>query len=159
MSTLKSTLKSWPPLTIPQSYQPILGPSDLSRPLKSQEKSLLWVGGGWKPKIGYSSGPNLTLLTLTWPSPDLDLDLSLTINISGLTSQWGFIRVGDTGKYLTLTFRHTLSIVSHLSHHRITLFFWHSVQFLSIDFSFYVLALDGSIGIIDATAMIWGWDQ
>ena len=38
------------------------------------------MGGGWKPKIGYSSGPNLTLLTLTWPSPDLDLDLSLTIS-------------------------------------------------------------------------------
>ena len=46
------------------------------------------VGGGWKPKIGYSSGPNLffslTFLTLTWPSPDLDLDLSLTI-IDSLT--------------------------------------------------------------------------
>ena len=33
---------------------------------------LWWVGGWWwKPKILYSSGPNLTLLTLTWPSPDL----------------------------------------------------------------------------------------
>ena len=30
------------PQTKVESYQPILGPSDLSRPLKSQEKSLWW---------------------------------------------------------------------------------------------------------------------
>ena len=32
-----------------KSYQPLFGPSDLIRPLKSQEKSLcgLWSGGWW----------------------------------------------------------------------------------------------------------------
>ena len=44
MTTLKSTLKSQPALTIPESYQPILDPSDLSRPLKAKKKV---TGGGW----------------------------------------------------------------------------------------------------------------
>ena len=38
-----ATLKSEPPLTIFESYQPILGSSDLSRPLKSQEIRLFKV--------------------------------------------------------------------------------------------------------------------
>ena len=37
-----STLKSEPPLTILESYQPILGSSDLCRPLQSPKKSLWW---------------------------------------------------------------------------------------------------------------------
>ena len=48
----------------------ILGLSDTSRPLKSQEKSLCGGGGGWvvvKPKIWYCSGPGLWVLSsLSW---------------------------------------------------------------------------------------------
>ena len=36
--------------------QPILGPSDLSRPLKSQENSSQWLGGGGA--IAQASGPS-----------------------------------------------------------------------------------------------------
>ena len=39
-------------------------------------------------KILYSSCPNLTLLTLTWPIPNLDLDLSLTICHFRRTKLW-----------------------------------------------------------------------
>ena len=77
------------PLTILESYQPILGPSDLPRPLKSQEKSLWWGGGVegenqiyciaqvqvlkflFKSLSSHDSDLTLTFLTLTWPSPDL----------------------------------------------------------------------------------------
>ena len=38
-------LTSTEPQTLLESYQPTLGPSDMSRPLKSQEKSSWWVGG------------------------------------------------------------------------------------------------------------------
>ena len=56
MSILKSTLKSKPPLTIPESYQPILGSSDMSSHKKVCGG---WRVGGCKPKMWYSSGPNL----------------------------------------------------------------------------------------------------
>ena len=40
MSSLKSTLDFEPPLTILESYQPILSPFDLSKPLQRQENRL-----------------------------------------------------------------------------------------------------------------------
>ena len=53
--------------------QPILGPSDLSRPLRSQEKSLCgWRVGGENQKYGISH------LTFSRPGPGPELDNILT---------------------------------------------------------------------------------
>ena len=65
-----------------ESYQTTLSLSDLSRPLKSQEKSLWWVGGGWvqtKNRVWLRSksdspDPPDPHLTLTQPGPGPELD-------------------------------------------------------------------------------------
>ena len=56
MSALKSTLMSWPPLTLIESYQPILGPSDLSRLLVKVKL------GGMQPWAGWLKLPILRVL-------------------------------------------------------------------------------------------------
>ena len=77
-SYLMSTLKSNPSLTILKSYQPILDPPDLSRPLESQEKSSWWrvvvVGGGENQKQGIAQ----IQVWPSWPSPDLHLTFTRT---------------------------------------------------------------------------------
>ena len=62
MSTLMSSLKSEPPMTILESYQPILG-SDMSRPLKSQKKV---CGGGWVETKNIVRLRSISDLDLTW---------------------------------------------------------------------------------------------
>ena len=65
------------PLTILESYQPILGPSDLPRPLKSQEKSLCAVVVGGENQI-YCIAQVQVLKFLFKSLSSHDSDLTLT---------------------------------------------------------------------------------
>ena len=96
---LESTWKSCPPQTLLESYQQILGPSDMSiDPLKAKKKVCVEGGGGWKPILLYGSGPNpwflssLSFLTLTWPGPGPELD---NISLIGYYVFWLVIVSSD----------------------------------------------------------------